>query len=75
MGRDSPLSFGTLLRRARRAAGLTQEELAERSSVSVRTVSDLERDVAHTPHRDTVALMADASGLAGDERDRFEVTV
>ncbi|HZS92938.1 MAG TPA: helix-turn-helix transcriptional regulator [Chloroflexota bacterium] len=37
MGRDSPLSFGTLLRRARRAAGLTQEELAERSSVSVRT--------------------------------------
>ncbi len=68
------LTFGTLLRRARRDAGLTQAELAERAGVSVRTVSDLERDVAHTPHRDTVALLADALRLAGDERDRFEAT-
>jgi DNA-binding XRE family transcriptional regulator len=40
---DARSSFGELLRDHRRAAELTQEELAERAGVSVRTVSDLER--------------------------------
>src|SRR5262245_38153277 len=71
MDETLPLSFGTLLRRTRRAVSLTQAELAERAGVSVRTVSDLERDVAHTPHRDTVRLLADALALSDEERPRF----
>jgi transcriptional regulator with XRE-family HTH domain len=59
--------FGALLRRHRLAAGLTQEALAERAGVSARTVSDLERGLAHAPHRDTVARLGGALALAADE--------
>ena len=54
---DSSASFGELLRDHRRAAGLTQEELAERAGVSPRSISELERGGAHIPRRDTVALL------------------
>ena len=40
--RDEP-SFGQLLRRYRKAAGLTQEALAERALLSAYTISALER--------------------------------
>lgn len=66
------VSFGGLLRSLRAAAGLTQEELAEAARVSYRTVSDLERGVSRSPHRDTARLLADALGLSGDELARFE---
>ncbi len=65
-------SFAALLRRLRRRKGLTQEQLAEASRVSWRSVSDFERGATRTPHRDTVALLADALGLDGDERATFE---
>jgi predicted ATPase/transcriptional regulator with XRE-family HTH domain len=55
-------TFGDLLRRQRRAAGLTQEELAERSGLSVRGIADLERGVRRAPRRDTVALLVRALG-------------
>src|SRR5438445_8583538 len=61
---DTAPAFGTLLRRHRLAAGLTQEELAERASLSKRSISDIERGVPHTPRKDTVALLADALALA-----------
>ena len=41
MPEDVPL--GTLLRRHRRAAGMTLEEAAETSGVSARAISDMER--------------------------------
>lgn len=69
-GRAAP--FGALLSRHRRAAQLTQEELAERSGVSVRAVSDLERGIKRRPHRETVALLAEALGLAPEEHAAFE---
>jgi transcriptional regulator with XRE-family HTH domain len=65
------LAFGTLLRRARRAASLTQEELAERAGVSARTVSDLERGVSHLPRADTVVLLIEALGLQDRDRATF----
>jgi class 3 adenylate cyclase/sugar lactone lactonase YvrE len=65
-------SFGTLLRRSRRAVGLTQEELAEQAGLSVRGISDLERGVRHRPHKDTVQLLADVLQLSGEERNAFE---
>lgn len=66
-------SFGTLLRRHRLAAGLTQAELAERTHISVRSVSDMERGVSRWPHRDTVALLAESLRLAPEERAAFEM--
>ncbi len=60
--------FAELLKRYRVAAGLTQDALAERASLSIRAISDLERGVRRSPHRDTVALLADALGLGAEER-------
>ena len=67
-----PKTFGELLRRFRVAAGLTQEELAERAQLSTRAVSDLERGINRTPRRDTVQLLADALELTQAERATFE---
>lgn len=66
-----PRFFAELLRRHRLAAGLTQEELAERANVSVRAVSALERGVNHTPRRDTVELLAQALALSPEECAAF----
>jgi DNA-binding CsgD family transcriptional regulator/transcriptional regulator with XRE-family HTH domain/tetratricopeptide (TPR) repeat protein len=71
-GRDtSEPGFGERLRRARLAAGLTQEELAERAGLSVRGISDLERGARRSPRRDTLALLADALQLDEAERERW----
>jgi tetratricopeptide (TPR) repeat protein/transcriptional regulator with XRE-family HTH domain len=64
-------AFGSLLRRHRLAAGLTQEELAERARLSERSIGDIERGVSRAPHKDTVALLAEALGLAEHERAAF----
>src|ERR1700730_16584209 len=68
-------SLSELLRDHRRAAGLTQEELAERAGLSPRSISGLESKDAHTPRRDTVALLVRALGLVGPERAAFEALV
>src|SRR5882672_895779 len=72
---DSAASFGMLLREHRRAAGLTQEQLAERAGVSPRSISELERGGRHVPRRDTVALLAGALGLPVQDRRALEVMV
>ncbi|MGD9710849.1 MAG: helix-turn-helix domain-containing protein [Thermomicrobiales bacterium] len=64
--------LGTLLRRWRRSALLSQEELAERSSVSVRTISDLERGIRRTARLETIRLLASALELS--ESDRIALT-
>ncbi|KAB1931825.1 XRE family transcriptional regulator [Micromonospora sp. ALFpr18c] len=60
-----------LLRAHRRAAGLTQAELAARSGVGVRTVRDLERGRSVRPQRTTVGLLAEALELSGATRAAF----
>jgi transcriptional regulator with XRE-family HTH domain len=65
------LSFAALLRQLRAEAQLTQEELAEAADLSPRAVSDLERGIHRTAHKDTAVLLADALGLAGPARERF----
>jgi transcriptional regulator with XRE-family HTH domain len=57
-------SFGVLLKRYRLAAGLSQEALAARASLSARTISDLERGIHGTPHPDTLELLASALSLS-----------
>jgi transcriptional regulator with XRE-family HTH domain len=63
--------LATLLKALRERAGMTQEELAERSSLSIRTISDLERGRTTTPQRRSIALLARALGLDGDSLDQF----
>jgi len=69
---EPPVTFAGLLRKLRTEARLTQEELAEAAALSPRSVSDLERGIASTPRRETVRLLADALGLAGQARAEFE---
>jgi predicted ATPase/DNA-binding XRE family transcriptional regulator len=60
-------TVGELLRQYRVAAGLTQEELAERARISVRAVGALERGTRRTPHKDTLRLLAEALNLSEDD--------
>src|SRR5690242_6615139 len=65
------LSFAGLLRRLRAGARLTQEELAAAAGVSPRSVSNLERGVNRTAHKDTALLLARALGLTGQAEELF----
>ena len=71
MSEQSGLSFAGLLRQLRAEAKLTQEELAQAAGLSPRSVSDLERGINRTAHKDTALMLADALSLAGPERDLF----
>jgi transcriptional regulator with XRE-family HTH domain len=60
--------FGAQIRRLREAAGLTQEELAERAGMTASGVSALERGHRRRPYAHTVRSLATA--LALPEADR-----
>jgi tetratricopeptide (TPR) repeat protein/transcriptional regulator with XRE-family HTH domain len=55
--------FGEQVRRHRVAAHLTQEELAERTGLSVRAISDIERGRTVRPHDSSVSVLASTLGL------------
>jgi tetratricopeptide (TPR) repeat protein/transcriptional regulator with XRE-family HTH domain len=63
--------FGELLRGYRVASGLSQEELAERSGLAVRTIANMERGRTARPHRRSVGSLADALMLPESERDQL----
>jgi transcriptional regulator with XRE-family HTH domain len=63
--------FGTRLRSCRQSAGISQQELAERSGLSVRAISDLERGRTRFPYQDSLGRLADAFGLDGPARTEF----
>jgi WD40 repeat protein/transcriptional regulator with XRE-family HTH domain len=65
------LSFAELLRQLRAEAKLTQEELATAAGVSPRSVSNVERGVNRTAHKDTAVLLAGALGLTGAAAELF----
>jgi predicted ATPase/transcriptional regulator with XRE-family HTH domain len=69
---EQPRSFGDRLRQHRLAVGLTHEALAERSALSARAISDLERGVSRRPRRETVDLLSRALQLAPADRLAFE---
>lgn len=67
--------LASALRSLREAAGLTQEELAERAGLSTRTVSDVERGLRKRLYLDTAQRLVVALGLAGDNAaDFIEIT-
>jgi transcriptional regulator with XRE-family HTH domain len=66
----APPNLGDLLRRHRRAAGLTQESLAERAGLSVHGIQKLEAGASH-PYRDTVDRLIVALDLRGDDQVHF----
>ena len=57
-------SFGTLLRESRLKAGLTQEALAERSGLGIRSIQGLERGESH-PRRETAATSQRGAAALG----------
>jgi transcriptional regulator with XRE-family HTH domain len=59
--------FSDRLRSLRLDAGLTQKALANRSGLSVRGISDLERGLKHRPHPATVQMLAAALGVPPQE--------
>jgi predicted ATPase/DNA-binding XRE family transcriptional regulator len=60
--------FGELLRQFRSAGALSQDELAERTGLSRRGISDLERGLSLAPRFETVRLLADGLALAESQR-------
>jgi transcriptional regulator with XRE-family HTH domain len=66
-----PSVFGELLRSHRRTAGLTLEDLAERSGLTARAVSDMERGRTTRPYPRSMRMLADALMLTGAARDEF----
>jgi transcriptional regulator with XRE-family HTH domain len=68
---DEPAGFGARLRARREAAGLSPEELAQLSGLSLRTISNLERDRTRWPYRSTLQRLADGLALRDEDRTRF----
>src|SRR5580693_10058371 len=63
--------LGALVREHRRAAGLTQRQLANRSGLSVAAVRDLEQGRSRRPRAGSLAGLARALGL--DDRQSAEL--
>lgn len=68
---DDVAAFGAQLGDFRRSVGLSQQELAERSGLNIRAISNLERGRARWPHLDSVHRLADALGLRDQARAQF----
>jgi tetratricopeptide (TPR) repeat protein/transcriptional regulator with XRE-family HTH domain len=64
-----------MLRGLRQRAGLTQEQLAERSKLSVNAVSALERGERRHPHPSTVRALAAALQLSAGEHAALNAAV
>ena len=67
----TPSPLGGLLRSHRERALFSLEGLADRSGVSGRTISDIERGISAAPQRRTLLALVTALQLADAERDEF----
>ncbi|MCA1694750.1 MAG: helix-turn-helix domain-containing protein, partial [Actinobacteria bacterium] len=69
MSNAAPLA--ALVRKCRISVRLTQEELAERAGISVRTISDIERGLRRFVYRDTAERLAEALNVDGTDKEDF----
>ncbi len=67
----SGAEFGRLLAGFRFGRGLSQDDLADQSGMSVRAIRSLERGQVERPRRTSVALLANALTLNDTEREAF----
>jgi transcriptional regulator with XRE-family HTH domain/tetratricopeptide (TPR) repeat protein len=67
----STSAFGDFLRFYRSRVPLTQEELAERTGLSTRAISDMERGRTLSPQFRTVQLLVSGLGLRDEEAAEF----
>lgn len=67
-GAQANAVFGRLLRQHRERAGLTQRELADLSTISVRAIRDLERGQVARPRRETASMLAEGLRLGPQAR-------
>src|SRR3954468_1718496 len=66
------LTLADLLVDLRVGRGLSQEQLAERSGVSVRAIGDIERGTTRRPQRETLRALVDGLGLDRSARSDLE---
>jgi len=71
-GGANQVGFGEMLRAYRERRLLSQDQLAERSGLSARTIRGLETGKVRHPRSASVRLLADGLRLAGWEREQFE---
>jgi tetratricopeptide (TPR) repeat protein/transcriptional regulator with XRE-family HTH domain len=64
-------ALGDRLRTYRTSAGVSQQELAERSGLTVRMISNLERGRTRSPFPNSLHRLADALGLSEGARAEF----
>ena len=73
--REGTDDFRGQLRRHREAAGLSQEELAERSALTAKAISALETGERQHPYPQTVRALADALSLSDADRSALIAAV
>ena len=73
--REGSGDFGGQLRRYREAAGLSQEELAERAALTAKAISALETGERQHPYPQTVRALADALNLSDADRSALIAAV
>jgi transcriptional regulator with XRE-family HTH domain len=69
---DGSEHLGRILRQHRSRVGMTQQQLADFSTVSVRAIRDLERGATLRPRRETLRLIADTLMLDVSGRSELE---
>ena len=65
--------FADLLLDLRVQAGLSQEELADRAGLSVRTIRELEAGRVARPRKDSVRLLGSALGLQDGDAEGLAI--
>jgi tetratricopeptide (TPR) repeat protein/transcriptional regulator with XRE-family HTH domain len=68
-------ALADLVRRRRRAAGLTQAELAVRAGLSIRMIRNLESGLTRHPHRESMRLLSDALRLDAAAHERLLASI
>ena len=68
---DKRQALGGYVRRRRLAVGLSQQQLAEASGLSVRSIGDLERGSTRWPYPDSLRRLADALDIQDQERQEL----
>src|SRR5918993_778228 len=73
--REGSGDFGGRLRRHREAAGLSQEELAERAALTAKAISALERGERQHPYPQTLRALANALNLSDADRSALIASI